>query len=141
MGKDLRRCLEVIHNDIVDIWNFPQLTMVRRHELSLIFESQFFFFSYVAIISEEKYRSWWMASRTKALPQIAICNCLCASVSILRSLTLCQSRIQNTTNMAGAAGAITAIAVGSANPVGFIVGPIIAGAVFAKWVYDIYKAT
>ena len=44
MGKDLRRCLEVIHNDIVDIWNFPQLTMVRRHELSLIFESQFFFF-------------------------------------------------------------------------------------------------
>ena len=43
MGKDLRRCLEVIHNDIVDIWNFPQLTMARRHELSLIFESQFFF--------------------------------------------------------------------------------------------------
>ena len=83
-----------------------------------------------------------MASRTKALPQIAICNCFCASsVSILRLLTLCQSRIQNTTNMAGAAGAITAIAVGSANPVGFIVGPIIAGAVFAKWVYDIYKAT
>ena len=50
-------------------------------------------------------------------------------------------RIQNTANIAGAAGAITAIAAGSANPVGFIVGPIIAGAVFAKWVYDIYRAT
>ena len=51
------------------------------------------------------------------------------------------SRIQNTTNIAGAAGAIAAIAAGSANLVGFIVRPIIAGAVFAKWVYDIYKAT
>jgi hypothetical protein len=44
MGKDLRRCLEVIHNDIVEIWNFPQLAMVRRHELSPVFESHFFFF-------------------------------------------------------------------------------------------------
>ena len=45
------------------------------------------------------------------------------------------------TNIAGAAGAMTAVAAGSANPVGFIVGPIIAGAVFAKWVYDFYRAT
>jgi len=47
--------------------------------------------------------------------------------------------VQNTTNIAGvAAGTIAAIAAGSANSLGFIVGPIIAGAVFAKWVYDIY---
>ena len=39
MGKDLRRCLEVIHNDIVEIWNFPQLTMVRHHEPNPIFQS------------------------------------------------------------------------------------------------------
>jgi len=54
---------------------------------------------------------------------------------------LCQPRIQNTTNIAGAAGAITVIAAGAANPVGFIVGPIVAGVVFAKWVYDVYRAT
>jgi hypothetical protein len=47
-------------------------------------------------------------------------------------------RIQNTTNSAGAADAIATIAAGSANPVGFIVGPIIAGGVFAEWVYGIY---
>ena len=52
-----------------------------------------------------------------------------------------QSRIQNTTNVAGAATAIAVIAAGAANPVGFIVGPIVGVAVFAKWVYDVYKAT
>jgi len=40
--------------------------------------------------------------------------------------------IQNTTNIAGAAGTITAIAAGSVNSLGFIIGPIIARAVFAK---------
>jgi hypothetical protein len=30
VGKDLRRCLEVIHHDIVFTWNFPRLLMVRR---------------------------------------------------------------------------------------------------------------
>jgi hypothetical protein len=61
--------------------------------------------------------------------------------SLAHLFAFCQPRVQNTTNIAGVAGAITAIAAGSANPVGFIVGPIIAGAVFAKWVYDIYRAT
>jgi hypothetical protein len=54
---------------------------------------------------------------------------------------LCQPRIGNTTKIAGAAGAIFAIAAGAANPVAPIAVPIIAGAVFAKWVYDVYKAT
>ena len=44
-------------------------------------------------------------------------------------------------NIAGAAGALTAIAVGTVNPVGFIVGPIIAGGILAKWAYDTYRAT
>ena len=44
-------------------------------------------------------------------------------------------------NIAGAVGACTAIAAGSANPVGFVVGPIVAVAVFAKWVYDVYQRT
>lgn len=43
MGKDLRRCVEVIHNDIVSIWNFPQLAMVLRYEPSPIFKPHFFF--------------------------------------------------------------------------------------------------
>jgi hypothetical protein len=50
-------------------------------------------------------------------------------------------RIQNTAYIAGAAGAITAIAAGSANPAGFFVLPLVAGAVFAKGVYNIYRAT
>lgn len=54
---------------------------------------------------------------------------------------MCQPRIGNTTKIAGAAGAIFAIAAGAANPVAPIAVPIIAGAVFAKWVYDVYKAT
>ena len=83
-----------------------------------------------------------MTSQTQGLPQMTVCKCLWASsVSIICSLTLYQSRIRNAANLSGAAGAITAIAAGSANPVGFIVGPIIAGAVFAKWVYDVYRAT
>ena len=52
-----------------------------------------------------------------------------------------QPRIQNTTSVAGAATAIAVIAAGVANPVGFIVGPIVGAVVFAKWVYDVYKAT
>jgi len=52
-----------------------------------------------------------------------------------------QTRIQNTTNVAGAATAIAVIAAGAANPVGFIVGPIVGAVVFAKWVYDVYKTT
>ena len=54
---------------------------------------------------------------------------------------LCPPRVQNTTNIAGAAAAVATIAAGAANPVGFIVGPIVIGVVFAKWVYDVYKAT
>ena len=52
-----------------------------------------------------------------------------------------QRRIQNTTNVAGAATALAVMAAGAANPVGLIVGPIVGAAVFAKWVYDVYKAT
>jgi len=61
--------------------------------------------------------------------------------NIYYSLNLCQLRLQNATNMAGVAGTIAAVAAGSASPVGFIVGPIIGGALFAKWVYDTYRAT
>lgn len=35
---------------------------------------------------------------------------------------------------------IVAVAMGAANPLGFIVGPIIGAAVFANWVHDIYRA-
>jgi len=72
---------------------------------------------------------------------MTVCKCLW-TIGIYHSLAhFVPPRIQSTTNVAGAAGAITAKAAGPANPVGFIVGPIIAGAVFAKWVYDIYRAT
>jgi hypothetical protein len=50
-----------------------------------------------------------------------------------------QPRIRNTTNIAGAAGAITAIDAVFANPVDYIVGPIDAEAVFAKWVEGVYR--
>ena len=43
-----------------------------------------------------------------------------------------QPRIQNTMKITGAAGAITSIATGSANPVGFIIGPVIAGTILSK---------
>jgi len=40
IGKDLRRCL--IHDDIVVIWNFPRLPMVRRQEPRHIFKNHLF---------------------------------------------------------------------------------------------------
>jgi ABC-type multidrug transport system fused ATPase/permease subunit len=104
MGKDLRRCLEVIHDDIVVIWNFPQLSMLRRNS--------------------------FRGKVSKLVDDLAD-----------QGPSPNDSIMQNTANIAGAAGAITAIAAGTANPVGFIVGPIIAGAVFAKWAYDVYRAT
>ena len=54
---------------------------------------------------------------------------------------LVQPRLPNTTKIAGAAGAITTLAVAASNPVAAITIPIVAGVVFAKWVYDVYKAT
>jgi hypothetical protein len=53
LGKDLRRCLEVIHDDIVSVWNFPNLPMVRRHGPSLIL--RLIRFSCVIMVSEENY--------------------------------------------------------------------------------------
>lgn len=92
---------------------------------------------------EEEYPSWWLASQThQALRQMTGCKPLWTSSAFVRWFILCQPRIQNTRNFAGAAGAIaTVVAAGTANPVGFIVGPIVVGAVFAKWVYDVYRAT
>jgi hypothetical protein len=99
--------------------------------------SRLIYFRYGMTALEEEYPSWWLASQTrKALRQMTASKSLSTSYP-----SLAPPRIQNTTNVAGAAGAIPAIAAGSANPVGFIVGPIIAGAVFTKWVYDIYRAT
>lgn len=104
-GKNLQLCLEVIHDDIVVIWNFPRLSMLChdnfRGKISQL----------VAGLAEPQGPS----PTARILPNI--------------------------TSIAGAAGAIFALGVGSANPAGFIVGPIVAGAVFAKWVYDIYSAT
>jgi hypothetical protein len=54
---------------------------------------------------------------------------------------LVKPRIPNTTKIAGVAGAITALVGAAANPVAAITVPIVAGVVFAKWVYDVYKAT
>jgi len=104
MGKDLRRCLEVIHDDIVVIWNFPQLPMLRRNN----------------------FRGRISKLVGDLADQVSSPN---------------DNIVQNTANIAGAAGTFTALAVGSANPVGFIVAPIIVGVVFAKWAYDFYKAT
>jgi len=100
--------------------------------------SRLLYFNYRMTALEEEYPSWWLASQT--------CNALCHMplhiIGIYHSLAHSAShRIQNTMNIAGAAGAIATIAVGSANPVGFTIGPIIAGTVFTKWVYDIYRAT
>jgi hypothetical protein len=77
---------------------------------------------------EEECPSWWLASQTrKALRQMTACNSLWTPYPWLAHFVA--PGIQNTTNIAGA---ITAIAAGSANPeVGFVVGPLIAGAVFA----------
>jgi hypothetical protein len=83
---------------------------------------------------EEEYPSWWLASQTrKALRQMTVCKSLWTSSIFISPAHFVPPRIQNTTTIAGAAGAITAIAAGSANPeVGFVVRPLIAGAVFAK---------
>ena len=73
---------------------------------------------------------------------MTICKCLWASSYYLFAHFPPQPRIQNSTNLAeAAASAIAFIAAGAANPVGFIVGPIVGVVVFAKWVYDVYKAT
>ena len=142
LGRDLRQCLAVIHDDIVEIWNFPSLPMVRRHGPSLI-SRLIIRFSYLMRVSEGKCPSWWLILPTrKGLRRMTICKCLCASSYYLFAhFCPAQPRIQNTTNVAGAATAIAVIAAGAANPVGFIVGPIVGVAVFAKWVYDVYKAT
>jgi hypothetical protein len=89
MGKDLRRCLEVIHDDIVIIWNFPSLDMVRFNEPSPICLRPIRF-SYLMMISEEEYPSWWQASpNRKDLRRTTVCKCLWASsVFILLLLTL-----------------------------------------------------
>jgi hypothetical protein len=96
--------------------------------------SRLIYFSYGMTASEEEYPSWQLTSQTcKALRQIIACRCLW-TIGIYHSLAhFVPPGIQNASNIASAAGAIAAIAAGSANPVGFIVGSIIAGAVFAKW--------
>ena len=76
LGKDLRQCLEVIHDDIVDIWNFPSLPFVRRRDPGLSFRL-IIRFSYLIVVSEEKYPSWWLTSPTrKGLRRTTICKCL-----------------------------------------------------------------
>ena len=78
MGRDLRQCLGVIHDDIVEIWNFPSLPMVRRHGPSPILRL-IIRFSYLMRVSEEKYPSWWLTSQTrKGLRRVTICKCLWA---------------------------------------------------------------
>jgi hypothetical protein len=101
MERDLRQCLAVIHDDIVEIWNFPSLPMVRRHGPSPI-STLIIRFSYSMRVSEEKCLSWWLISPTrKGLRRMTICKCLWASSYLFAYV--CPPRIQNTTNVAGAA--------------------------------------
>ena len=49
--------------------------------------------------------------------------------------------LPNANVVAGIVNAGAAAIIGSAHPVGLVAIPIIAGVVFAKWVYDVYKVT
>ena len=79
LGRDLRQCLAVIHNDIVEIWNFPSLPMVRRHGPSPI-SRLIIRFSYLMRVSEGKCPSWSLISPTRkpGLRRMIICKCLWA---------------------------------------------------------------
>ena len=93
LGRDLRQCLEIIHDDIA---NFPSLPMVRRHEFSPILRL-INRFSYLMRVSELNCPSWWLTSPTrKGLRRMTVCKYLtCDHHLITCSLILPKPRIQS----------------------------------------------